>query len=57
VCVCVFVPDHISGIRHPIFTNFLHVTFCRVSVLLWRRRDTLCTSGFMDDVILAYKPR
>ena len=29
----------------------------RGSVLFWRRRDTCCTSGFMDDVIHAYKPR
>jgi len=27
------------------------------SVLLWRRTDTLCTSGFMDDVIFSHKPR
>ena len=37
------------------WTN-LHEIFCadipcgRGSVLLWRRCDTLCTSGFMDDV-------
>jgi len=29
----------------------------RGSVLLWRRSDTLCTSGFIDDVIFADKPR
>jgi len=29
----------------------------RVSVLLWRRSDMLRTSGFMDDVIFAHKPR
>ena len=29
----------------------------RVSVLLWRHSDTLSTSGFMDDVIFAHKPR
>ena len=27
-----------------------------LSVLLWWRSDTLCTSGFMDDVIFAHKP-
>ena len=27
----------------------------RGSVLLWRRSDTLCTSGFMDDVMFAHK--
>ena len=32
-------------------------TYGRGSVLFWRRSDTLCTSGFMDDVIFAHKPR
>ena len=27
------------------------------SVLLWRRSDMLCTSGFTNDVIFAHKPR
>ena len=31
----------------------MHVTYGRGSVLLWRRDDTLCTSGFM----FAHKPR
>jgi len=35
----------------------VHVTCGRCSVLLWRRSDTLCTSGFIDDVIFARKPR
>ena len=38
------------------FTKFfMHVTYGRGSVLLWRRCDTLCTSGFVDDVILVHK--
>jgi len=58
VCVCVYVClsvcEHIYRSTRPIFTNFfVHVTYGRGSVLLWRRCDTLCTSGFMDDV----KPR
>ena len=64
VCVCVFVclsvRDHIFGTRltRAIFTKFfLHVTYGRGSVLLWRRSDMLCTSGFTDDVIFAHKPR
>ena len=36
---------------------FVHVTYGRGSVILWRRSDTLCTSGFMNDVIFAHKPR
>jgi len=32
---------------------FFTVPFCgRGSVSVWRRCDTLCTSGFMDDVML-----
>ena len=33
----------------------MHVIYGRGSDLLWRR--TLCTSGFMDDVIFVHKPR
>ena len=61
VCVWVFVRYHIFETTRPTFTNifFVHVnvTDGRGSVLLWRRSDTLCTSGFMDDVIFARKPR
>ena len=58
VCVCFYVRDHIFGTTPPIFTKFfLPVTYRRGSVLLWWRSDTLCASGFMDDVIFAHKPR
>jgi len=58
VCGCLFDRDHTFGTAHPIFTKvFVHVTYGRGSVLLWRRTDTLCTSGFVDDVMFAYKPR
>ena len=58
LCVCLSVRDHISATTRPIFTAFfVHVTYGRGSVLLWRRSDTLCTSGFMNDVIFAHKPR
>jgi len=56
VCLCVFVfvlPR--SYLRN--YTSDLHQVFRaygRGSVLLC---DTLCTSGFMDDVILAHKTR
>jgi len=36
---------------------FAHDTYGHGSVLIWRRSGTLCTSGFMEDVILAHKPR
>jgi len=43
LCVCLSVRDHVA---------------CgRGSVVFWRRNDTLCTSGFMDDVMFAHKPR
>ena len=56
--VCVFVCPRASlEIHVRSLPNFVHVTCSRGSVFLWRRCDTLCTSGFMDDVILALKPR
>jgi len=60
MCVCLSVRDHIFGTTctRPIFTNFfVRVTYGRCPVLLWRRSDTLCTSGFMYDVIFAHKPK
>ena len=45
-CLCVFVCDHIFGTIRPM-----------LSITVSRRIDTLCTSGFMDDVIFAHKPR
>jgi len=34
----------------------VRITYGRGSILLWLRSDTLCTSGFMDDIIFAHKP-
>jgi len=51
-CVCVFVRNRIFRSTRPIFAAFFaHATYGRGSVLRRRRSDTLCTSGFMDDVI------
>jgi len=56
--VSVCVHDHISGTTRPIFTKlFVHFTYGRGSVLLWRRSDMLCVSGFVDNVEFAHKPR
>ena len=55
MCVwCLPVHNRIFG-SSPNF--FVYATHGRGSVLQKRRNDTLCTSGFMDDVILAHKPR
>jgi len=54
--VAVFIRQYISGTTRPIFTKkicALHVICGRGWVLLWQRCDTLCASGFMDDVIFA----
>jgi len=37
--------------------GYLVAISCRDSALLWRRSGTLCSSGFMDDVMFARKPR
>ena len=51
--VCLSVCEHISGTAGPIFTKaFVQIPCGHGSVLLWQRCDTLCTSGFMDDVAL-----
>ena len=59
VCVCMFVcpRSYLRNYTSDLHQNFVHVTHGRGSVLLWRHSDTLRTSGFMDDVIFAHKPR
>jgi len=58
VSVCLCVSAIISSQLHVRSSpTFLHVTYGRGSAILWRRSDTLCTSGFMDDVMSAHKPR
>jgi len=58
LCVCLSVRDHIFGTTRPIFTKFfVHGSYGRGSVLLWRRSDMLRRpiSGFVDDVIFAHQ--
>jgi len=60
VCVCVSVcvcPRLSSELRVRSSPFFVHVSYGRCSVPVWRRSDMLYTSGFMDDVVFAYKPR
>ena len=60
VCVCVCLSAIVSSELHvrssPNFLCVLPVAAAS-SVLLWRRGDTLRTSGFMDDVKFAHKTR
>jgi len=57
-CLCSSVRDHTFETTRPIITRFfVHVTYGRASVLLWRRSDMLRTSGFLDDAIFAHTPR
>jgi len=54
VCPRSYLWNYTSDL-HQIF--FIYVTHGRGSVLLWRRSNLLCTSGFLDDVMSAHKPR
>ena len=59
-CACFSVRDRIIGTARPIVAKFFlprYLSYGRGSVLLWRRSDMLRTSGFMDDVTSARKPR
>ena len=56
LCVCQsrsYLGNYTSDLHH----FFVHVTYGRRSVLLWRRNDMLCISGFVDDFIFAHKLR
>ena len=61
VCLCVsvlFCPrSHLRNYASDLRQVFVHDTHGCGSVLLWWRSDTLCTSGFMDDVTFAHNPR
>jgi len=49
VYVCISTELHVRS-----SPNYLHVTYGHGSVILWRRCDTLRTSGFTDEVIFAH---
>jgi len=57
VCVSVCPGVYLRKYMSDLHQFFVHVTYSRGSVLLWQSSDMLRTSGFMDDVILAHKPR
>jgi len=48
LCVCLCVREDSSG-KHVV-----HVAFGRGSVLLRRRCDMLCTSGFAEDIMFFF---
>ena len=50
LCLCLSVREHIPGTAGPIFMKFCVQIPCGRGSVLWRRCDTLCTSGFMDDI-------
>ena len=57
VCVCVCPRSCIRNYTSGLHQIFVRVTYAVARSFLWRRNDTLCTSGFMDDVIFAHKPK
>jgi len=48
--------SYFRNYKSDLHKNVVHVAYGHGSVL-WRRSDMLCTSGFMDDVTFAHKPR
>jgi len=57
VCVSVCLRSCLRNYTSDLRDFFVHVTYGRGSVLLWRRSDMLYTSGFTDYVTFAHKPR
>jgi len=59
VHVCVFLcpRSYHRNYTSDLHQFFVHVTCGDDSVLFRQRSDTLCASGFMDDVIFAQKPK
>ena len=53
--VCLSVRSRISKIARPNFTKFsIHVTCGRGSVFFWRHYNMLCTSGFLDNIMILH---
>jgi len=52
--VCLSVRSHISETTAPNFTIFACVACAPGSVHFWRRRATVYTSGFVDDVMFSH---
>jgi len=54
VCLSVRPRAYLRNYTRDLHQILMHITYVRGAVLIWRRCDTLCTSGFMDDVIFAH---
>jgi len=56
VCFCISLRAYLPNYTPNQYQIFFpaYVTFCRGSVLLWRRCDILCTSSFMTDDITGH---
>ena len=55
-CVCVCPRSYLWNYTSDLHQFFAHVIYRRRSLLLWRRSDTLCTSGLWM-TSFAQKPR
>ena len=53
VCVFVCPRAHLCDYTSDLYQIFVHVTYSHGSILPRRRCDMLCTSGYMDNIILA----
>jgi len=55
-CLCVSVrpQGYLRNHTRDLYQIFVHFAYGRGSVLLWRRCDTLCISGFADDIMFFY---
>ena len=54
VCLCVCPRGYLQNHTRDLCQIFVHVAYGRGSVLLRRRCDTLCTSGFVDDIMFIF---
>ena len=54
VCMPVYPLAYVKTTCSNFAKLFVHVTFDRGSVLLRRQCNTLCTSGFVDDIMFSH---
>ena len=52
VCLPVCLRGYLWNHMSDLYQIFVHVTYDGGSVLLGRRCDMLCTSGFVDDIMI-----